>query len=167
MSFSVSAFKAGGLPDGGFRPTLFEVTVPRATQRFSLTCQTSQVPGMTTGVIEVPYFGRKIKIAGDRTFAEWTTTAMLEESFTARREIEEWARQINDGPSNVRSELNEQYKEEVDVVLFKKDGSPAITYKLVGCWPSDVGAIELDWGTNDTVGTYTVTWAFDYMQPGN
>jgi hypothetical protein len=119
------------------------------------------------GIIEVPYFGRKVKVAGDRTFAEWTTTAMIEESFSQRASFEEWSRLMNDGPTNERSQANEDYKTDVDVLLYGKNGSVIRSYTLVGCWPSDVGTIELDWGTTDTIGTYTVSWSFDYMQPGS
>jgi len=37
---------------------------------------------------------------------------------------------------------------------------------LEGCWPTDVGVINLDWNTTDTIATYEVTWAFDYMNEG-
>lgn len=169
MAFSVEQFKANAISEGGYRPTLFEVTVNfnGVGQQFSYLCQAAQVPAFTVGVIEVPYFGRKIKVAGDRTFAEWTTTAMIEEDFSQRGAFEEWSRLMNDGPTNIREQFNESYKTDAQVLLYGKDGSVKRTYTLVGCWPSDVGTIELDWNTNDTIGTYTVTWAFDYLQPGN
>ena len=169
MAFSVTDFKTNAIAAGGFRPTLFEVQVNKngVGAPFSYLCQATQVPAMTMGVIEVPYFGRKIKVAGDRTFAEWTTTVMIEEFFTQRAAFEEWSRLINDGPSNVRSQFNEEYKTDLQILLYGKDGGVIQTYTLVGCWPSDVGTIELDWNTTDTIGTYTVTWAFDYMNPGS
>lgn len=168
MAFNVAAFKAAGLPTGGYRPTLFEVRITGhgLGQPLSFMCQAAQVPAMTMGVIEVPYFGRKIKIAGDRTFSEWTTTVMTEESFITRNALEEWSNALNDGPTNIRTEFNEMYKEEAQVYLYSKAGVPIRVYTLTGIWPSDVGAIELDWGTNDTVATYSVTWSFDYMVPG-
>lgn len=168
MAFSITDFKSNALSEGGYRPTLFEVQVNKnnVSQPFSYLCQATQVPAMTTGVIEVPYFGRKIKIAGDRSFAEWSTTVMIEESFNQRAAFEEWARLINDGPSNVREQFNEEYKTDLQILLYGKDGGVIRTYDLIGCWPSDVGTIELDWNTNDTIGVYTVTWSFDYMNPG-
>jgi len=168
MAFSVENFKSSALSRGGYRPTLFEVQVSTLGEEFNLLCMSSQVPTFTTGIIEVPYFGRKIKIAGDRTFAEWTTTVMIEEDFSQRRVLEEWARKVNDGPSNIRSYGSpEDYKEDGTIRLYGKTGSTLQTYTLTGCWPADVGTIELDWNTTDTIGTYTVTWAFDYMQPGS
>ena len=92
MAFSVQNFKSAALSQGGYRPALFEVQVTTLGEEFNLLCMSSQVPSFTTGIIEVPYFGRKVKIAGDRTFAEWTTTVMIEEDFSQRAVLEEWAR---------------------------------------------------------------------------
>lgn len=167
MAFSVTEFKSRGLQRGGYRPALFEVRVTYIGQEFSFLCQSTNVPAMTMGVIEVPYFGRKIKIAGDRTYAEWTTTVMVEEDFAARNALEQWQMDINRGDSNVRALVNEEYKREAQVRLYGKAGNVIRTYNLAGCWPSDVGTIELDWNTTDTIGTYTVTWAFDFMNEGS
>lgn len=168
MPFNVQKFKDQALSQGGYRPSLFEVQVNTLGEEFNLLCMSSNVPAFTTGIIEVPYFGRKVKIAGDRTYAEWSTTVMIEEDFSQRRVLEEWARKINDGPANVRGyAAPEDYKEDATIKLFGKTGSKLQEYTLTGCWPVDIGTIELDWNTTDTIGTYTVTWAFDYMQPGS
>lgn len=167
MAFSVTSFKSQGLQRGGYRPALFEVRVSHIGQEFSLLAQSTNVPALTMGVIEVPYFGRKIKVAGDRTYAEWTTTVMVEEDFSARGALEQWQMDMNRGASNVRTLINEEYKKEAEVLLYGKAGNVIRTYKLIGCWPTDVGTIELDWNTTDTIGTYTVTWAFDFMEEGS
>ena len=168
MAFSIESFKNGAIAAGGYRPALFEVQVTRLGNPMNFLCQASQVPGMTMGVIEVPYFGRKIKVAGDRTYAEWTTTLMIEEDFALRNELEDWQEAINSAAGNTRDEVFEAYKTDAEVFLYGKGGGSALrSYKLEGCWPTDVGTIELDWNTTDTIGTYTVTWAFDVMEPGS
>lgn len=167
MAFNVQTFKSAALSQGGYRPALFEVQVTTLGEEFNLLCMSSQVPSYTTGVIEVPYFGRKIKIAGDRTYAEWTTTAMIEEDFGQRKVLEAWAEKVNGHTSNVRQYGSpEDYKEDATIKLYGKQGSVKQAYVLQGCWPVDIGTIELDWNTTDTIGTYTVTWAFDYFGPG-
>lgn len=167
MSFSVTAFKSAGLKQGGFRPALFEVFVARAGgQRISLQCQSTNAPAFTVGQIEVPYFGRKIKIAGDRVYSEWTTMVVEDEDFVVRNALEQWQMQINRGDSNIRSQMNEAYKDRGQVKMFSKSGSVIRTYTLEGLWPVDVGTIELDWNVTDTIGNYTVTWAFDWMNEG-
>ena len=168
MAFNLQNFKEGAIQSGGFRPALFEVEATTFGANFKFLCMSSQVPAMTTGIIEVPYFGRKVKVAGDRTYAEWTTTLMIEEDFTVRNLLEEWQNSINDADSGERTFGGpEAYKSDIDIALYGKTGSKIRTYKLTDCWPTDVGTIELDWNTTDTIGTYTVTWAFDEMRPGS
>lgn len=167
MAFSVTDFKARGLPRGGYRPSLFEVQIPgRLGQEFNFLAQASNVPAMTVGTIEVPYFGRQIKIAGNRTYAEWSTTVMVEEDFRIRDQLERWSMRINRGDSNIRAEVNEEYKEDAQVLLYGKNGTVIRRYNLVGLWPSEVGTIELSWDSTE-IGTYTVTWAFDFMNEGS
>lgn len=170
MAFNLRDFKENAISAGGYRPALFEVTAPGVLggNPFSFLCMSTQVPAFTHGVIEVPYFGRKIKIAGDRTYTEWTTTLMIEEDFGVRNALEDWADQINNPTTGVRDFANsEDYKNDMDITLYGKTGSPVRSYTLEGCWPTDVGTIELDWNTTDTIGTYTVTWAFDNMPSGS
>jgi phage tail-like protein len=163
MAFSVTNFKSDALQGGGYRPTLFEVQLTYGGTNFRYLCQSTSVPAMTMGVIEVPYFGRKIKMAGDRTYAEWTTTVMVEEGFGARDWLEQWSMDINQGDTNVRNIVGEDYKQDIQILLYNKQGGVIREYDLIGCWPSDVGTIELDWNNTDQMATYQVTWAFDYM----
>ena len=78
MAFNINEIKSQ-LALGGARPSLFQVTLTNpvnaaADLKFPFMCRAAQMPASTLGTIEVPYFGRKVKIAGDRTFAEWTVT---------------------------------------------------------------------------------------------
>jgi hypothetical protein len=74
MAFNISNFTANFAGDGA-RPNLFEVDITRIGQNFSFLCKAAQLPGSTIGLLEIPYFGRQVKFAGNRTFAEWTVTA--------------------------------------------------------------------------------------------
>ena len=167
MAFSVTSFKARGLPRGGYRPSLFEVQIPgRLGQEFNFLARASNVPAMTVEQIIVPYFGRQIKIAGNRTYAEWSTTVMVEEDFSIRDELERWSMRINQGDTNIRDEVNEEYKEDAQILLYGKNGTVIRRYNLVGLWPQEVGTLELDWENGD-IGTYEVTWSFDFMNEGS
>ena len=144
MAFNVQTFKSQALKQGGYRPALFEVQVTTLGEDFNLLCMASQVPSYTTGVIEVPYFGRKIKIAGDRTYAEWTTTVMIEEDFSQRSILEAWAEKVNGHISNLRQYGSpEDYKEDATIKLFGKQGDVKQAYVLQGCWPVDIGTCLL------------------------
>ena len=117
--------------------------------------------------IQVPYFGRKIKIAGDRTFADWRVTVMNDEDFGVRSMFEKWSNAMNKHVNNTRlGGLNvENYKSTMDVIQYSKDGSILRSYQIIGAFPTVIDAIDLDWDTTNAVETFNVGFAYDYWVP--
>lgn len=176
MPFNIATFKTNGLVYGGARPALFNVflSVPAAigidnvsVNKFRFVCRSAQLPAFQVGSLDVPYFGRKIKVAGDRNFGDWAVAVMNDEDFAVRALFETWSNGMNRLVSNVRdpSLSEEQYKTDLEVVQYSKDGIAIRSYKLVGAWPTDVGAIDLDWDQQNTIETFGVTFAYDYLEP--
>lgn len=187
MSFNLNNF-AGALNSAnlGARPNLFKVEIADATklgdsanaQNFSFFCQSGQIPGSTIGVIEVPYFGRTLKIPGNRTFEEWTTTITNSEQWDIRGAVEDWLAGINGHVHNTtqHSKLNE-LATDLTIIHYGSTGSgnnadatqvagtanqEIARYSLVGAWPSAVSAIDLAWDSNDTLETFDITWQYQY-----
>ena len=130
-------------------------------------CRAAQMPASTLGTIEVPYFGRKVKIAGDRTFAEWTITIMNDEDMIIRNAMEQWSNSINSHLGNLRSFATASpalYKANASVVHYGKTGLPLRTYTFNGLFPTEVSPIDLDWNTTDTLEEFTVTFQYDYWE---
>jgi hypothetical protein len=176
MAFNIDQFKVNGLQYGGARPALFQVAVSpppaigldlTSTRKFEFTARTATLPEMTVGSVEIPYFGRKIKIAGDRTFNDWGVTVMNDEDFGVRAMFEKWSNAINRMVTNTRQAdiIIENYKAAVDVIQYSKDGSIIRSYQIVGAFPTAVEAISLDWDTTNQVETFTVGFAYDYWVP--
>ena len=104
MTFNINEFKSEGLQFGGAKASLFKVDltwptgvgdVGGAGNKGQFLIQASTLPPSEMGTIEVPYFGRKIKLAGDRTFGEWSVTVMNDEDFLIRDNVENWMARIN------------------------------------------------------------------------
>lgn len=175
MPFNINTFKQAGLVYGGARPSLFDVilTVPPtidttfASQKFTFTCKAGEIPESTISSIEIPYFGRKIKVAGERTFADWTVTIMNDEDFSVRAMFEAWSNAINRMIANVRDPVlsAEGYKGLVDVIQYGKAGEVLRSYQLVGAFPTQVSAISLGWESANAVEEFTVNFAYDYWTP--
>lgn len=180
MSFNVDAFRSALVFDGA-RPNLFEVLIDfpfyvevgnaaRATSRFF--CKSASLPGSTVGTVTVPYFGREVKVAGNRTFPEWNVTIINDETFVIRNAFERWHRGINENQANLRDPraLNTSpvspgvsYAVDMEVRHYSKlGGTPIKKYKFKGVFPSDIAAIDLDWGSNDTIEEFSVTLAYQY-----
>lgn len=176
MPFNISAFKSNGLVYGGARPSLFNVFMSApagigidnvSVDKFRFVCKTAELPESTVGQIEIPYFGRRIKVAGERSFNDWAVTVMNDEDFSVRSMFETWSNAINRLVSNVRDPAVaiENYKVDLDVIQYGKDGSTIRSYQLIGAFPTTIGAIGLNWETANAIEEFGVNFAYDYWVP--
>jgi hypothetical protein len=174
--FNISNFKYQGVTFGGARPSLFEVYLSIPTfvaadtgsdTKFRFTCQAAQLPAATLSTIEVGYFGRKIKLAGDRTFADWTVQVMNDEDFLVRGMLEKWSNALNKMEANQRQAYvtENDYKATLNVIQYSKDGNVIRSYDIIGAFPSTVDAINLSWDQQNQLETFGVTFSYDYWLP--
>lgn len=164
MAFSISEFKSQ-LTFGGARPTLFEVQITNPVLGFAdfkipFMVRSAELPASTVGSIQVPYFGRIIKYAGDRTFGSWTVTIINDEDFAVRNAMESWSNSINTHITNFRS-LPESYKSQAQVVQYGKGNNLLREYVFEGLFPTSIDAIPLAWGDTDTIESFNVTFEYD------
>tara|TARA_Y100000310_G_scaffold343128_1_gene449341 strand:+ start:488 stop:1036 length:549 start_codon:yes stop_codon:yes gene_type:complete len=168
MTFNIEHFK-GAMKLGGARNALFSVTITNPVNTLAdiqvpFMIKTSQIPASTLGVIPIQYFGREVKVPGNRTYAEWTVTVLNDEDFAVRNALEHWSHSINSPSSNLRglgSASPSLYKSSAQVTQFSKTGAPLRIYNFVGIWPSEVSTIDLDWST-EGIEEYTVNFTYDY-----
>jgi len=173
MAFNITEFQ-GQLTGGGARPNLFQVTIDNPVDRGSFLktpfmVKAAQIPAATIGTVVTPYFGREVKLAGNRTFADWTVTVINDEDFLIRDGMERWSNAINGLETNLRSTnlaSTADYKTSATVTQFGKLGNPIRTYSFVGIFPTEVSTIDMDWGSNDAIEEFTVTFSYDYWQVG-
>jgi len=178
MAFNIDKFRAQGLIFGGARPTLFRVKMefpgvaPGDRERASYLIRSTSLPASTVSAVPVPYFGRTIKVPGDRTFEDWSITVMNDEDFGLRDSFESWLNAINAHASNrsVGDGSPDLFKVDLTVEQFGKSGpgddSGVIrAYKLNGAFPTSVGAISLDWDSTNTIESFDVTFSYDYWEP--
>ena len=172
MTFDINRFRNQGVTRGGARPSLFTVKlitvpagIPNASEKFTFTCRASQIPPSIVDSVEVPYFGRKIKFAGDRTFPDWNVTVINDEGYQVRDMFEEWSALLNDYTANIKRAPFNTYKCDALITHYRKDGGLNKEYQLVGIFPTSVDAMDLDWDATNTIQTFGVTFAYDYWVP--
>lgn len=159
----------------GARSNLFRVTLNtgalEGTQNgaFSYLCKGAQLPSSTLGLIEVPFMaGRRYKLAGDRTFPEWTTTIMNDSNQKIREAIENLQKKYSTTDYNSASAKKLTGSSPTDfstltVEQYDLAGEIVYTYTLNNCWPTDISTIDLSYDSTDTLEEFTVTWAYDYF----
>lgn len=194
MTFNINQFK-NQLTYGGARPSLFQVQLtlpanlsdpvdngvadatgipaPVVERKVAFMCKATSIPASTVSAIDVPYFGRKTKVAGNRTFAPWSITIINDEDFIVRKAVENWLAAINGHASNLKNSgvtsRPSDYQSTAIVRQFSKGPEELAirAYKFVNLFPTEVSTIELDWNTTDAIEEFQVTFEYDYWEIEN
>ena len=183
---TIDDFKAKVTSDFA-RPNLFQVDLAFPNDILQgadlidlgkFTVRAANLPSSQVGVIEVPFRGRVLKIAGDRTFEPWTITVMNDSKFKLRAAFEKWASSIQGYAENftVARGLGDRddstgYFADMTVQQLSRDiragKAPKVlkAYRFYNVFPSNIAAIDLDYGSNDAVEEFTVELQVQYWTP--
>ena len=163
---------------GGARSNLFEVEITfpdgigisesSVSDKVPFLVKAAEIPASNLGNIPVPYRGRVLPIAGDRTFDPWTVTVINDTDFLIRDAMEKWSNSINDIQTAQGSINPEVYQTSARVFQKSREGNgPSDTerdlriYKFEGIYPNVVSSIPLDFGATDQIEEFQVT--FNYL----
>ena len=162
----------------GVRPNMFQVditfpgTVEADQTLVSYMCKSAALPASNIGVIEVPFRGRTVKIAGDRTFDNWSATFINDKEMKSRSYFEQWLNQINIHKAYT-GEIQDPtaYGRSVVIRQLEKDNSPAgselRSYKLWYAFPISTSAIDLAYDSNDQIEEFSVEFQYSYWTVGD
>ena len=173
------------LVGGGARPNMFEVniTLPEQiapvgdiSQDMRFLVKAAEIPAANIGNIPVPFRGRVLPVAGDRTFDPWTVTVINDAQFNIRDAMEQWSNLINDLQFDVGDINPADYQTKAEVFQLSRQsqgsggqsagkGGEIIqtlrTYNFEGIYPTEVSSIALDYGATDQIEEFQVT--FNYL----
>ena len=182
------------LAGGGARPNLFEASInsfPTAINdawdnsseaeggAFKFLCKSTALPASNLGSIEIPFRGRTLKVAGDRTFDDWTVTIINDEDFRLRTAFERWSNvmsQLDDatGVTNPTSYMTDAFIQQLgrgpEVGAASNNGgntSILRSYKFFDVFPVTVGEIALSYDTTDALEEFDVTFRYQYFTVGS
>ena len=182
------------LAGGGARPNLFEASInsfPTAISEawdnsseaeggaFKFLCKSTALPASNLGSIEIPFRGRTLKVAGDRTFDDWTVTIINDEDFRLRTAFERWSNvmsQLDDatGVTNPTSYMTDAFIQQLGRgpevgAATNNGGNSSIlrSYKFFDVFPVTVGEIALSYDTTDQLEEFEVTFRYQYFTVGS
>jgi hypothetical protein len=146
------------------RSNLFHVTIQgtEPSIEVEMLCKTASLPAATVGVVEVPYQNRKMKVPGDRTFADWTATIMNDQAYVVRSLLLQWQRKMVGFLDFKSIDTVGGSHRSIQIQPMKRNGKDTDHSVTVYGWPSEIGAIDLSWETADTIQEYTVTFAISW-----
>jgi hypothetical protein len=169
---TISDFKSK-LTGGGARPNLFEVELafPSAVaidndvlQKSRFLVKAAALPASTIANIDIPFRGRILKVAGDRTFETWTITVINDVDFSIRSAMEKWMNSINKMTDGTGLTNPVDYQKDAVVKQFDRDGSVLRSYKFWDIFPTNISTIDLNYETTDTIQEFTVEMQVHYWE---
>ena len=166
------------LSGGGARANLFEVDIAfpeelginltDVSDKIPFLVKAAEIPASNLGNIPVPYRGRVLPVAGDRTFDPWTVTIINDTNFGIRDAMEKWSNSINDLQTAQGTINPEVYQRSAQVKQLSREGANPgdpekvlRTYNFEGIYPNTVSSIPLDFGATDQIEEFQVT--FNYL----
>ena len=169
---AIDDFKAN-LLGGGARANQFRVTItPPAgiaigldVRRASFLVRSSNLPAQTLGEIAIPFRGRQIYIAGDRSFEDtWSTTFLNDTDFMVRNAMELWMNGINDLADGTGTSALADYQTDLQVEQLDRDDTILKTYIFRSAWPTTVAQIDLTSDQADAIEEFEVTWRYQHFE---
>ena len=196
---TISAFKSK-LTGGGVRPNLFEVEIPsfpvaagtntwrtgdnQEADTFKFLCKAAALPASNITPVELPFRGRVLKVAGDRTFDTWQITVINDENFLIRNAFETWMQGISknsnasgatDPSAYMTYALVHQLGRGADAGRSSQGASPSVSgtpvtplksYTFFDIFPTTISAIDLSYENSDAIEEFTVDFQVQYWEPG-
>ena len=169
---TISDFKSK-LTGGGARPNLFEVVLafPSAVaidndvlQKSRFLVKAAALPSSTIAPVDIPFRGRILKVAGDRTFETWTITVINDVDFSIRSAFEKWMNSINKMTDATGLTNPADYHKDAIVNQLDRDGSLLRSYKFWDIFPTNLSTIDLSYDTTDTIQEFTVEMQVHYWE---
>ena len=164
----ISKFK-GLLGAGGARPNQFRVllnwpgyvtSVP--DREYSLLVTGAALPASTVNPTLVQYRGREVKLAGERIFDPWTVTIINDTEMSLRKPFEQWMNGMNDLELNTGVLAPTDYQVDLQVEHLDRNDEVLMTYTLYNAFPINMSEIALQYGQNDVIEEFTVTFNFSH-----
>ena len=160
---TIDEFKAQ-LIGGGPRANRFNIFIPRAGDKIQFLAKAGNIPAATIGIVEVQWRGSVLKLAGDRTFENWTVSILNDVEFSARTAIEAWQTEIQEMGGGNGSTTTDYLISRAFVEQLNKDDSVLARYEFFNMFPLNIGAIELSHETVDALEQFDVEFAFSHWE---
>jgi hypothetical protein len=174
-TFNVERFKSS-LTNGGARPNQFMVQLSfptyvaggdLAVARAPFLVSVAELPGQTVNPAIVQYRGREVKFAGDRVYAPFTITVLNDAEMSIRNAVELWMGGMEDLVDKFGRLQPSEYQRDMQVFQLDRNGNALKSYSIINAFPVDLSPVSLDFGANDQISTFTVTFQYQHFTTTN
>ena len=174
-TFNVERFKSA-LTNGGARPNQFAVQLSfptyvtgaaLAVARAPFLVSVAELPGQTVNPAIVQYRGREVKFVGDRVYAPWTITVLNDAEMSIRTAMEQWMNGMEDYANKFGRLQPSEYQRDAQVFQLDRNGNALKSYNIINAFPVDLSPVALDFGANDQISSFTVTFQYQHFTTSN
>ena len=174
-TFNVERFKSA-LTNGGARPNQFAVQMSfptyvvgaqLAVARAPFLISVAELPGQTVNPAIVQYRGREVKFVGDRIYAPFTMTVLNDAEMSIRTGLEQWMGGMEDYAGKFGRLQPSEYQRDMQVFQLDRNGNALKSYSIVNAFPVDLSPVGLDFGANDQISSFTVTFQYQHFTVSN
>ena len=174
-TFNVERFKSA-LTNGGARPNQFAVQLSfptyvtsgtLAVARAPFLVSVAELPGQTVNPAIVQYRGREVKFVGDRVYAPYTITVLNDAEMSIRTAMEQWMGGMEDYAGKFGRLQPSEYQRDMQVFQLDRNGNALKSYNIVNGFPVDLSPVALDFGANDQISSFTVTFQYQHFTTSN
>ena len=147
---------------GGARSNLFKVTcnfpayAGGNSELAAFMIKAAQLPSSIIAPITVPFRGRQLQLAGDRTFEPWTITVINDTTMDISNAFERWMNGINGHTTNTGLANPVDYTADMIVEQLNKAGEVTKKYDIRGTFPTNISAIDVSNDSENTIEEFTV-----------
>ena len=167
---TISDFRAQ-LRQGGARSNQFKVTLTfpaaaaagQAARAASFLCNATSLPAVTIEDINLPYRGRPVHFAGERSFAPWNITVINDGDFLIRNAFERWSNYIANFDATNGTINPADYQVQLKVEQLDRNDAVLKSYEFFDAYPTDLGQIALAYD-NPNIETFDVTFQYNYYR---
>ena len=174
-TFNVERFKSS-LTNGGARPNQFMVQLSfptyvagqsLAVARAPFLVSVAELPGQTVNPAIVTYRGREVKFVGDRIYAPFTITVLNDAEMSIRTAMEQWMNGMEDYANKFGRLQPSEYQRDAQVFQLDRNGNALKSYNIINAFPVDLSPVALDFGANDQISSFTVTFQYQHFTTSN
>ena len=160
---TIDEFKAQ-LIGGGPRANRFKIFIPRAGDKIEFLAKAGNIPSAVVGQVDVQWRGSILKLAGDRTFENWTVSILNDVEFSARTALEAWQQEIQEMGGGNGSTTTDYLISRAFVEQLNKDDSVLARYEFFNMFPLNIGEIALSHETVDALEQFDTEFAFSHWE---
>lgn len=160
---SATQLKAAGIA-GGMQALGSGVNIlglGSGTKSFSYYVKSTSLPESTINETLTYWQGTEYKMGSTQRFTDWTVTLNVDRNGDILKKFRDWQDAIHTPESNIYGKPVDYMCDQKLYLISGDSGEEISEYKLVGAWPKSLGAVSLDYGSNE-IATFDVTFSYQY-----